>query len=81
MPTRCIHHDSCWGSRYVSYYGIHAADTRKANADSYPLVMVAPLHKGAWRRANSIPIYVKDNEVRVRFPMDVAPISCAPGLA
>ena len=74
-PTYCIHHDSCWGSRYVSYYGIHRADARKANPDAYPLVIVAPLHKGAWRRPNSIPVYVKDGDVRVRFPMDVAPIS------
>ena len=74
-PTRCIHHDSCWGSRYVSYYGLHQAEARKANPNSYPLVFVAPLHKGDWRRANSIPVYVKGGEVRVRFPMDVAPIS------
>ena len=75
VPTRCIHHDSCWGSRYVSYYGLHQAEARKADPDHYPLVMVAPLHKGEWRRANSIPVYVKGGEVRVRFPMDVAPIS------
>jgi len=74
-PTRCIHHDSCWGSRYVSYYGIHQAEARKANPGNYPIAFVAPLHKGFWRRANSIPVYVKGNEVRVRFPMDVAPIS------
>ena len=75
VPTRCIHHDSCWGSRYVSYYGVHQAEARKTNPDHYPLVFVAPLHKGDWRRANSIPVYVKDGNVRVRFPMDVAPIS------
>ena len=75
VPTYCIHHDSCWGSRFVSCYGIHQASARKATPDSYPLVIVAPLHKGAWRRANSIPVYVKDGDVRVRFPMDVAPIS------
>ena len=74
-PTRCIHHDSCWGARYVSYYGVHQAEARKADSKSYPLAMVAPLHKGAWRRANSIPVYVKGNQVTVRFPMDVAPIS------
>ncbi len=74
-PTRCIHHDSCWGSRYVSYYGIHQAEARKTSPGNYPMVFVAPLHKGDWRRANSIPVYVKGGEVRVRFPMDVAPIS------
>ncbi len=74
-PTRCIHHDSCWGSRYVSYYGIHNADARKANPDNYPLAIVAPLHKGAWRRANSINVYVKNNQATMRFPLDVAPIS------
>ena len=74
-PTRCIHHDSCWGSRFVSLYGIYQAEARKANPENYPLVMVAPLHKGEWRRANSLPVYVKNGEVTVRFPMDVAPIS------
>jgi hypothetical protein len=74
-PTRCIHHDSCWGARFVSYYGIHQATARTADANTYPLAMVAPLHKGAWRRANSIPVYVKGGAVTVRFPMDVAPIS------
>ena len=74
-PTRCIHHDSCWGSRFVSYYGVHQAEARKANPDAYPLAIVAPLHKGAWRRANSLPVYVKGGNVTVRFPMDVAPIS------
>jgi hypothetical protein len=74
-PTRCIHHDSCWGSRFVSYYGVHQAEARKANPDAYPLAIVAPLHKGAWRRANSLPVYVKGGNVTVRFPMDVAPLS------
>ncbi len=74
-PIRYIHHDSCWGSRFVSYYGIFGATARKADSNNYPLVFVAPLHKGAWRRANSLPVYVKDGGVRVRFPMDVAPIS------
>ena len=74
-PTRCIHHDSCWGSRFVSFYGIHAAAARQASPESYPLVIVAPLHKGEWRRANSLPVYVKNGMVTVRFPMDVAPIS------
>ena len=74
-PTRSIHHDSCWGGRYVSYYGIHNAEARQASPQSYPLAMVAPLHKGAWRRANSINVYVKGGVVQVRFPMDVAPIS------
>ena len=74
-PTRSIHHDSCWGSRFVSFYGIHEAAARQANLESYPLVIVAPLHKGEWRRANSLPVYVKNGQVRVLFPMDVAPIS------
>ena len=74
-PTRCIHPDSCWGSRFVSYYGVHQAEARKANPDAYPLAIVAPLHKGAWRRANSLPVYVKGGNVTVRFPMDVAPLS------
>jgi len=74
-PTRCIHHDSCWGSRYVSYYGIFAADARKTDPGNYPLAMVAPLHKGFWRRANSLPVYVKDGDVRVCFPMDVVPLA------
>ncbi|MFP4026934.1 MAG: hypothetical protein ACLFWL_04010 [Candidatus Brocadiia bacterium] len=74
-PTRCIHHDSCWGNRYVSYYGVHSRKARKTSPGSYPLAIVAPLHKGAWRRANSIPVYVDEDRVRVRFPMDVAPLS------
>jgi len=37
--------------------------------------MVAPLHKGAWRRANSLPVYVRAGRVIVRFPMDSAPTS------
>ena len=74
-PVRAIHHDSCWGGKYVSYYGIQSAAERKANPNGYALAMVAPLHKGAWRRANSIPVFVKGGQVRVRFPMDVAPIS------
>jgi hypothetical protein len=74
-PTRLIHHDSCWGSRFVSYYGVHQAEARKANPDTYPLAIVAPLHKGSWRRANSLPVYVKGGNVTVRFPMDVAPLS------
>ena len=75
QPTRCIHHDSCWGSRYVSAYGIHSAAAAAATPDNYPLAIVAPLHKGFWRRANSVPVFVKGGEVTVRFPMDVAPIS------
>ena len=74
-PTRCIHHDSCWGNRYVSYYGVQVQKARRENPGSYPLAMVAPLHKGAWRRANSIPVYVDEDRVRVRFPVDVAPLS------
>ncbi len=74
-PTRCIHHDSCWGSRYVSYYGIYRKDERQAGSNNYPLAMVAPLHKGSWRRANSLPVYVKGGQVRVCFPMDVVPLA------
>ncbi|MBM4035500.1 MAG: hypothetical protein FJ291_27475 [Planctomycetes bacterium] len=74
-PVRAIHHDSCWGGKYVSYYGIQNAEERKASPDGYALAMVAPLHKGAWRRPNSVPVFVKSGQVRVLFPMDVAPIS------
>lgn len=74
-PTRSIHHDSCWGARYVSYYGIHNQAARQENQKDYPLAMVAPLHKGAWRRANSINVYVRGGRVTCHFPMDVAPIS------
>jgi hypothetical protein len=74
-PTRSIHHDSCWGARYVSYYGVHQAEARKASPEAYAMAFVAPLHKGAWRRANSLPVHVKGGQVTVRFPMDVAPIS------
>ncbi len=70
-----IHHDSCWGSRFVSYYGIHNAGERQANPDTYALAMVAPLHKGEWRRANSLPVDIKDRQVRILFPMDSATIS------
>ncbi len=73
--VRAIHHDSCWGSRFVSYYGVHNAAARKADPANYPFVIVAPLHKGSWRRANSLPVAIKDNNVTVSFPMDVAPIS------
>ncbi|HUS48065.1 MAG TPA: hypothetical protein VM098_08095 [Phycisphaerae bacterium] len=51
--------------------------------------MVAPLHKGDRRRANSLPVFVKGGQVRVQFPMsvvqtswlkeprsDVSPFSC-----
>ncbi len=74
-PVRAIHHDSCWGGKYVSYYGIQNAGERKAKPAGYALAMVAPLHKGAWRRANSLPVFVKSGQVRVLFPMDVAPLS------
>jgi hypothetical protein len=70
-----IHHDSCWGSRYKSYYGIHQAAARAADEDDYPLAMVAPLHKGEWRRAESLPIEITGRQVRIRFPMDAARIS------
>jgi len=70
-----IYHDMCWGNRYVSYYGIHKAAERKADPDGYALAMVAPLHKGAWRRANALPIVIKDRQVAIRFPMDTAPLS------
>jgi len=89
LPLRFIHHDSCWGSKFVAYYGVHSAAAREADAGNYPLAMVAPLHKGDWRRANSMPVYVKDGQVRVQFPMsvirtswlyeprsDVSPFSC-----
>jgi hypothetical protein len=88
-PLRFIHHDSCWGSKFVAYYGVHSAAAREADAKNYPLAMVAPLHKGDWRRANSMPVYVKDGQVCVNFPMsvtqtswlkeprsDVSPFSC-----
>ena len=46
LPLRAIHHDSCWGNKFVAYYGVHAAEARKADAGKYPLAIVAPLHKG-----------------------------------
>ena len=89
LPLRFIHHDSCWGSKFVAYYGVHEAAARQADAGNYPLALVAPLHKGDWRRANSLPVYVKGGQVRVQFPMsvvqtswikeprsDVSPFSC-----
>jgi hypothetical protein len=75
LPLRFIHHDSCWGSKFVAYYGVHSAAARQADPKSYPLAMVAPLHKGDWRRANSLPVYVKGGQVRVQFPMAVAQTS------
>lgn len=75
LPLRFIHHDSCWGSKFVAYYGVHDEAARKTNAKSYPLAMVAPLHKGDWRRANSMPVYVKGGQVRVQFPMSVTQTS------
>jgi hypothetical protein len=74
-PVRAIHHDSCWGAKFVSFYGIHDAAERKAKPDGYALAMVAPLHKGDWRRANAMPVYVEGGRVRVCFPLDVAAIS------
>lgn len=71
LPLRAIHHDSCWGNKFVAYYGVHAAEARKADAGKYPLAIVAPLHKGDWRRANSLPVFVKGGQVHVRFPMAV----------
>jgi len=89
LPLRFIHHDSCWGSKFVAYYGVHNTAARKADSKNYPLAIVAPLHKGDWRRANSLPVYVKGDQVRVQFPMsviqtswvkeprsDVSPFSC-----
>ncbi len=89
QPLRFIHHDSCWGGKFVAYYGMHVAAARQADSNSYPLAIVAPLHKGDWRRANSLPVYVKGGQVRVQFPMsvvqtswlreprsDVSPFSC-----
>jgi hypothetical protein len=88
-PARFIHHDSCWGGQFVAYYGVHAAEARQADPAAYPLAMVAPLHKGQWRRAASLPVFVKDGQVRVTFPLavkrtswlaeprsDVSPFSC-----
>lgn len=46
LPLRAIHHDSCWGSKFVAYYGVHPAEARKADPATYPLAIVAPLHKG-----------------------------------
>lgn len=71
LPLRAIHHDSCWGSKFVAYYGVHAAEARKADPAKHPLAIVAPLHKGRWRRANSLPVFVKGGQVRVHFPMAV----------
>ncbi|HOF86781.1 MAG TPA: hypothetical protein PLZ36_01585, partial [Armatimonadota bacterium] len=89
LPLRFIHHDSCWGSKFVAFYGIHAAAARKADPNQYPMAIVAPLHKGDWRRSPSLPVYVKDGQVRVQLPMatwpsswlneprsDVSPFSC-----
>ncbi len=89
LPLRFIHHDSCWGSKFVAYYGVHSAAGRTADAARYPMALVAPLHKGDWRRANSLPVYVTGGQVRVQFPMsvtqtswlkeprsDVSPFSC-----
>ncbi|MCL1857233.1 MAG: hypothetical protein FWF84_06325, partial [Kiritimatiellaeota bacterium] len=60
LPSnRAIHHDSAWGSHYVSYYGVHNAAAREANPTNYPLAMVAPLYKGSWRRSPSLPVYVE----------------------
>ncbi len=75
LPLRFIHHDSCWGGKFVAYYGVHAAAARETDPANYPLAMVAPLHKGDWRRANSMPVYVKDGQVRVHFPMSVVQTS------
>ncbi len=74
-PVRAIHHDSCWGGKYVAYYGVHEAAARQAGANRYPLAMVAPLHKGDWRRSASLPVYVQDGTVRVVFPTAVMPTS------
>ncbi len=73
--VRSIHHDSCWGSRFVSYYGIHADAARTASSGTYPLALVAPLHKGDWRRSPSLPVYVQQGVVRVQFPMATWPAS------
>lgn len=75
LPVRFIHHDSCWGGKFVAYYGVHSAAARKADPAKYPLAIVAPLHKGAWRRANSLPVFVKGGQVRVHFPLAVTPTS------
>jgi hypothetical protein len=74
-PVRAIHHDSCWGSKYVAYYGVHEAAARQADTNHYPLAMVAPLHKGEWRRSSSLPVYIRDGAVRVVFPTAVTPTS------
>jgi hypothetical protein len=75
LPLRFIHHDSCWGSKFVAYYGVQMAAARQADPKNYPMAMVAPLHKGDWRRANSMPVYVKGGQVRVQFPMSVTQTS------
>lgn len=61
--------------KFVSYYGVHVAAARKADPKNYPLAMIAPLHKGDWRRANSMPVYMKGGQVRVQFPMSVTQTS------
>jgi hypothetical protein len=75
VPLRFIHHDSCWGSKFVAYYGVQVAAARQADPKNYPMAIVAPLHKGDWRRANSMPVYVKGGQVRVQFPMSVTQTS------
>lgn len=74
-PVRAIHHDSCWGAKYVSFYGVHAAAARKADPNRYPLALVAPLHMGDWRRSASLPVFITDGAVRVAFPVAVRPTS------
>ncbi|MCL1857434.1 MAG: hypothetical protein FWF84_07355, partial [Kiritimatiellaeota bacterium] len=73
--ARAIHHDSCWGSRYVAYYGVHTAAARAADALNYPLAMVVALHKGSWKRSPSLPVVIKEGQVSVLFPTATRPTS------
>lgn len=64
-----------FGARYVSYFGAIAPTNALVPPGQNPFAMVVMLHKGNWRRPNSMPIYVKGSTVRVRFPMGVTPMS------
>ena len=64
-----------WGARYVTCFGLHRKDERAARSNDYPLAHVVTLHKGNWRRPNSMPVLSQAGRVRVLLPMAVSPRS------
>ena len=55
---------------FLGHLGFFRKDQRESNTNNYPMAGVVLLHKGEWRRVNTLEVQVvTTNDVRVRFPM------------